>query len=243
MLCWIKWRTKDVAVVLISALKRLEPSPPYLCKYIMPMLADMIATRSLETRVVDELAAILNHSVERIVNERELTKRASEWRPGNVEETVHIQAPVQVAQLDIKEKRTGLDLHANDHQLFGRRAGQPIPSSGHSSSTTSIPMSAGKDDTSGSFLSGPTHSGSPAPAPVPPHSPTLPTHAPTPSYVPASPAPVVVPRNPPVSRAAHLSVPASNSATSSVPAAPEARPPSMFSGMKVGAVTKRSSVK
>ena len=116
MLCWINHRASVLAQSIAKVFQKLECSAKYRCKYVMPMVCDMVVEKTLEKPIVEELDSILIKSVDLIVVQRDLENLAANYCPETKEESNVIAAPVEVKQLD---------LQAMEAQQ--RRASEPPP--------------------------------------------------------------------------------------------------------------------
>ena len=166
MLCWVGFRAAPLAVSLCKLLQKLDCSPKYRCKYIMPMACDMMSEKNLEKSLVEELGQIIIKSVDLIVVQRDLENLAANYTPEEKAENDVIAAPVEVKQLDLKvmeaqqrrvvestpaarepvqEKKVTAEQAAMGRSLFGNRSTLEAPrrsTPGPASTLTSAPEPA-----------------------------------------------------------------------------------------------------
>jgi hypothetical protein len=70
VLCWCRARSGELAAAIESLLAKLKPTPPKVCKFVLPMASDVLSSRLAEAPTETKLAAIVHAAVGAIVTDR-----------------------------------------------------------------------------------------------------------------------------------------------------------------------------
>jgi serine/threonine protein kinase len=96
VLCWCRVRCPGLASAIESLLARLKPSPPKVCKFVLPMASEVLSSRLAKATTETKLAAIIHAAVDTIVTDRHLIERTDGWSPMRRPEA-EIVPPIRVS--------------------------------------------------------------------------------------------------------------------------------------------------
>jgi hypothetical protein len=130
LICWQRVRVPQLAVAIEFLLRKMRPSPLAVSKYVVPIAAEILASRQAGAATENALIAIINGSMDKIITERNLIARAANWRDDGVLDR-EIVTPIQVAALDLDRQR--------ERERFRRRApGEEIVRGRHGSDAGAV---------------------------------------------------------------------------------------------------------
>jgi hypothetical protein len=141
LLCWHRIPTPELASAVEILLAGLRPEPPAVCKFVVPLVAEVLGARRADHDVQARLADAIARAVDSVVVHRGLEQRARTW-----------QSPPPEAELAMPVKAVRID--------FARQVFAPAPRASdparHAPATKSptlgdtieaeVPVRAGRED-------------------------------------------------------------------------------------------------
>jgi SCY1-like protein 2 len=126
MLCWNRIRRSELAASIANILQLLHPTSGLVCRYVLPVAADILSSKKVDLATENLLATIISESVDALMRSRKLTQRAENWMPKIAVDSVKLARPVRVAPLSGATQGQEVAIEAKQSQsalgnaLFGR---------------------------------------------------------------------------------------------------------------------------
>jgi serine/threonine protein kinase len=105
MLCWNRVKQPHLALAIEFVLRKLHPTSPMVCKFVIPIAAEVLASRKARPATQSQLATIINDSIDAIMSERNLVARSANWQPQVVRDPNRLILPVHVTALNLDRRQ------------------------------------------------------------------------------------------------------------------------------------------
>jgi SCY1-like protein 2 len=124
LICWQRIELPQLAAAIEFVLRKVRPSSAYVCKYVVPIAAEILASRRADAATDNALAVVITQSMDVILSDRNLIARSASWQPEDAMDPPRIAAPVRVAALDLLQRRRGASdvEHQSKNVVEGGRA-------------------------------------------------------------------------------------------------------------------------
>jgi hypothetical protein len=142
LLCWHRLPTPEFASSIELLLAGLRPEPLAVCKFVLPLIAGVLAARRADQDVQARLADAIARTVDSVVVHRGLEQRATTWEPPPPEE--ELKMPVKVVRIDFAQHIFRPAPRASEPPRQAPAAKRQTVSS---TLETEVPVRAGREDT------------------------------------------------------------------------------------------------
>jgi hypothetical protein len=93
LLCWNRICRAELAASIANILQLLCPSPASICRYVLPIGADVLSSKKADLATEDILATIINESVDALMTNRKFPQRMVNWTPKVPVDVVNLTPP------------------------------------------------------------------------------------------------------------------------------------------------------
>jgi len=101
MLCWNRFQLPRFAAAIEVLLGMARSTPLYVCKYVVPLTAEILGSRKADQATDTQLSLIITESMKLIIAARDLEARSVNWQPELVQEENILMIPVHVPALNL----------------------------------------------------------------------------------------------------------------------------------------------